>query len=81
MLQKGFLSNREDGNNIRTVKISRMFIFAGIIIAVLGFGLMITSMEKHLINAGIVMIAGIALIFISLWVKFFAQQKTARNNH
>jgi len=84
MLQKGFLkSSREDQNEIRAVKNSRTFLFAGVIAVLLAFMYMITQFRQDNIHssvmiAGILMIAGIVLISIGTWMNFFSQNKKRR---
>ena len=87
MLEKGFLKPKENPENVREVKKSRMFIIVGIVVAVaaLFFMMSLLQPDDSLTNqlssvrmAGMVIIAGIALVFIGLWMNFFTQNKKRR---
>ncbi|MDR1155214.1 MAG: hypothetical protein LBL04_10920 [Bacteroidales bacterium] len=80
MLQKGFLKPLEKGNT-RTVKTSRTFLFAGVIIMLSALVYMMMNMQRADRILSVwqpVMIAGICSVFISLWMNFFLQNKNRR---
>jgi len=79
MLQKGFLESRGKEENRRTVKNSRMFLLVGVLLVLAAFVYM-TSLQQQedfssVMIAGIMMIAGMALVVISLWMNFFQNKK------
>ncbi|MDR1172968.1 MAG: hypothetical protein LBL24_10980 [Bacteroidales bacterium] len=80
MLQKGFLKPREKGSS-RIIKISRVFLFAGIIIVFFALGAAVISSGEPLRLAQYasawfpMMIVGFCLVFISIWMNFFAQNR------
>ena len=80
MLERGFLKSREKEENARTVKNSRMFLFVGVLVVLMGFVYMTTlsrqdSTHSSVMIAGMMMIVGIALVLISMWMNFFANNK------
>ena len=77
MLHKGFLKSRKDKDSIQSGKKNRTFLFAGVIVVLLAFMVMLTGAGagSSVMMAGVVMIAGMALVFISLWMNFFTQSK------
>ena len=79
MLQKGFLESRGKEENTRTMKNSRMFLLVGVLIVLAAFVYM-TSLQQQgdsssVMIAGMMMIAGMALVVISLWMNFFQNKK------
>ena len=82
MLQKGFLKSPEKEKTTRTVKRSRMFFFAGVCTILLGFLVLMTRMqqgeEQISIAWLILLVAGFFLISVSLWMNFFAKNRSRR---
>ena len=84
MLQKGFLKPKEEPENARAVKRSRIFFIAGVLV-VLGALICMMLLQRpdeafssqffFVRMAGMAMIVGIVLVFIGLWMNFFAQSK------
>ena len=87
MLQKGFLKPKEDLENIRTIKRSRMFFVGGVVVMILALIWMMmllrTDESESLLAsrlfsvkiAGVAVIAGIVLALVGWWMNFFAQNK------
>ena len=84
MLQKGFLKPKGNPENTRAVKRGRLFFIVGVIVILSALVFMMfllrpdesfTSQFSSVKMAGIVMIAGIILVFVGFWMNFFAQNK------
>jgi len=79
MLQKGFLKRRENNENSRIIKRSRIFLVVGIFIIILGFFVLTTLMQQEqetVSIAGIVLfISGFLLLTVSFWMNYFARNK------
>ena len=79
MLQKGFLKNQsKKETKTSVVKTSRLILFLGVIVMFSAVFYMMTNIRQADVNINMwlsVMIAGICLIFVSLWLNFFAQYK------
>ena len=78
MLQKGFLKpqNKKETNSV--TKLSRLFLFLGVIIMLSAMFYMMTNIQQAdaFINVWLsAMIAGFCLVFISIWLSFFARYK------
>jgi len=87
MLQKGFLKSKKNPEDVRTIKRSRLFFIGGVVVAVSALiymmyllqpGESITSQLSSVKMAGMVMIAGMVLIFVGLWMNYFTQTKNRR---
>ena len=87
MLQKGFLKPKENPQNIRTIKRSRIFLVGGVVVMILALIWMMTLLgadeSESLVAsklssvkiAGVAVIAGIVLALVGWWMNFFAQNK------
>jgi len=87
MLQKGFLKPKGSAENARTTRRGRLFFIVGVIVILSALICMMfllqpdesfTSQFSTVKMAGMVMIAGIVLVFIGFWMNFFAQNKNRR---
>jgi uncharacterized membrane protein len=81
MLQKGFLKSPAGKKKKPAQKTSRTFLFAGVIIMLAALVYMMMNMQQadQMLSVWLpVMIAGICLVFISLWMNFFSQSKKNR---
>ena len=78
MLQKGFLTPKEDSKNARIIKKSRMLLLAGVVLIVGAMICMMTNLQQTGLFAAvwlIVIIIGFCLASVGLWMNFFAQSK------
>ena len=78
MLQKGFLTSREEKKNNRPI---RIYIFAGIFMIIGGILLyMVQIQQAQEISIAwlILVIVGFFLVSVSMWMNFFAQNKNRR---
>ena len=82
MLQKGFLNPRENEENSRVVKRSRMFLVVGIFMVLLGFFVLTTLMQQEQetvsFSGMFLLIGGFLLLTVSFWMNFFARNKNRR---
>ena len=82
MLQRGFLKRQETKENNQTVKRSRMFTFGGIFMILAGFLVLMLQMQQEQADNSfiglILVIIGFLVISVSMWMSFFAQNKTRR---
>ena len=87
MLQKGFLKPKEEPENSRAIKRSRIFFVAGVVVIISALIFMMsllqpdesfTSQFSSVTMAGMAMIAGMVLVFVGLWTNFFAQNKNRK---
>ena len=78
MLQKGFLNNKENPDNFRTIKKSRLLLLAGVVLIVGAMIFMMTNLQQTGTFATlglVVIIIGFCLTSVGLWMNFFAQSK------
>ena len=87
MLQKGFLKPKEDSENTRTIKNSRIFLFSGVFAVLFAFIYMTIhlrqvdtqeSLRSSVMISGIIMIIGIVLVLTSMWMNFFLKNKNQK---
>ena len=80
MLERGFLRHHQESNeDVGALKRRRAFLFGGIGGVLLSFiFLTMSNFQQFWI---FVMIIGFGLIFISIWMNFFAQYKNRHRNH
>ena len=82
MLQKGFLKSRYNEGSTRVAKTGMILFLAGVVI-ILGnfFGMMaqIQKGEQISILFLIIFIIGFFMLTVSLWTKFFVQNKVNQN--
>jgi len=87
MLQKGFLKSKEDPEVARATKRSRMFLIVGVVVTLSALFFMMTALQtaesfsNQMTTTGFAMVAmivGIGLVFVSLWINFFTQNKNRR---
>ena len=84
MLQKGFLKPKEEPENTRAVKKSRIFFIVGVLVILVALICMMSLQRpdesfsdqfSYMKMSGMAMFAGIVLVFIGLWINFFAQNR------
>ena len=79
MLQKGFLkSQTKKEPKTSAAKTSRLLLFLGVIIVLSAIFYMMTNIQQAdtFMNVWLsAMIAGFCLVFISIWMSFFARYK------
>ena len=83
MLQKGFLQPKNDQENDRALKKSRIISITGVVIALFSLMYMMslltnesfTSRFSAVTMAGMAMIGGIIMVCVGIWMNFFAQNK------
>ena len=80
MLQKGFLKPKETEEQSRAIKKSRLFLFAGIVMALCSLIYTMSNIFERtsLFIGASMLIAGFCLITASIWLNFFTQNKGRR---
>ena len=78
MLQKGFLKPQQKKELSSITKLSRLFLFLGVLIVLSAMFYMMMNIQQAdtFISVWLsVMIFGFCLVFVSIWMSFFSRNK------
>ena len=80
MLQKGFLKPKETEKTTRAAKRNRMLFFLGLLLIIFA---LIYMMGHSLVRSDVIvglcmLIAGFCIASVSMWMKFFSQNKKTK---